>query len=266
MLMRLTRGSTIPVCAAAGLLAVAAAQSPSKIQLTARELFYAAAQTAKQAQPARKQGPPPTRNGPPPATGPALGLRYNILRLTGGAMTEVPPDTVFHAGDRIGFSVQTNSPGHLYIVSQGTSGKWKPMFPSPELDDGSNRVEAWKTYDMPPGARMLFDQQTGTEKIFIVFSREPEPDLEKLMYRLRSTRPPSTPEPASKPKELVSFASLDINDTTVGRLRSVYSRDLIIEKVTLQTPGERKETAVYVVNPTGSSKSCLVADLSLVHQ
>jgi hypothetical protein len=52
----------------------------------------------------------------------------------------------------------------------------------------------------------------------------------------------------------------------VGRMRRAYGRDLIIEKVTPATPGEKKETAVYVVNPTGSSSSRVVADLTLVHQ
>jgi hypothetical protein len=307
MLMRLTRGSMIQVCAAAGLLAVAAAQTPSKMQFTARELFYAAAQAPKQAPAPAKNTPPspvkkkaagsvsdvakslppipdpprPVNTGststtgakvipavataPAPTSGPALGLRYNILKLTGGQMTEVPPDTVFHAGDRIQFSVQTNGPGYLYIVSQGTSGTWKPMFPAPELEDGNNRVDGWVTYTMPPKAQLVFDQQTGSEKVFIVFAREPEPDLEKMIYTLQGKKPASVSEPAA-PKQLVTFASLNINDATVGRLRNVYSRDLIIEKVTPQTPGERKETAVYVVNPTGSNESCLVADLSLVHQ
>jgi len=294
----------------AGLVAAAAAQTTSKMQFTARELFYAAPQAPKAA-PSVKPTPPtppkkkaastavdvarqdthvpepprpvdttppaPATNArvmqtvaqraPAPSSGPALGLRYNILKLTNGEMTEVPPDTVFHAGDRIQFSVQTNGPGYLYIVSQGSSGTWKPMFPSPEVEEGNNRVEGWVSYTMPPKTRLVFDQQTGTEKIFIVFAREPEPDLEKMIYTLQGAKPAAATEPVPpRSKQLVTFASANINDATVGRLRNVYSRDLIIEKVTPQTPGERKETAVYVVNPTGSNESCVVADLSLVHQ
>ena len=49
-------------------------------------------------------------------------------------------------------------------------------------------------------------------------------------------------------------------------MRNAYGRDLIIEKVDPSTPGDKKETAVYVVNPTGSADSHLVADLHLVHQ
>jgi hypothetical protein len=312
--MSLTPGNLIRLSAAAGLLSLAAAQTNTKLQFTARELFYAAAEAPKVA--AAKPAPPtaakkksapavpaqppaqelakvderpprPVNNSMPrpagdakiipamaqmapvPASGPALGLRYTILKMVGGEMQEVPPSTVFHAGDRIQFSVQTNSPGYLYIISQGSSGTWKPIFPSPEIADGNNRVQEWLAHTMPP-KRLIFDEQTGTEKLFIVLSREPEPDLEKMIYSLQGNKtvPAAEPaaEPSAKPKQMVTFASLNIPDTMVGRLRTTYARDLIVEKVTPQTPGERKETAVYVVNPTGSSDSRVVADLSLIHQ
>jgi hypothetical protein len=204
---------------------------------------------------------------PIPSGGPALGLRYTLLKKVGDEMVEVPTSTVFHAGDRIQFYVQTNGPGYLYIISQGSSGTWKPMFPSPEVEDGNNRVDGWRSYSMPPKSRIVFDEQTGTEKIFIVFSRAPEPDLENLIYSLRNGKtaaPASTPQPPAQSKQLTMVASVD--NATVGRLRNVYSRDLIIEAVTPNTPGEKKETAVYVVNPTGASESRIVADLALVHQ
>ena len=70
-----------------------------------------------------------------------LRHKYTILRLSGGDMVEVPSDTVFHTGDRIQFSLQTNGQDYLYIVSQGSSDTWKPMFPSPEVADGNNRVD-----------------------------------------------------------------------------------------------------------------------------
>jgi hypothetical protein len=308
--MPLTPGNVIRLSAAVGLLSLAAAQTSTKLQFTARELFYAAAEAPKVAaakpatppapSPVKKKAPaavpapagdlakalpphqvnisrPPVDSGakiipamaqtaPAPASGPALGLKYSILKLVGGEMVEVPPSTVFHAGDRIQLSVQANIPGYLYIVSQGSSGTWKPIFPSPEVEDGNNRVEGWASYSLPPRTRMVFDEQTGTEKIFIVLSREPEQDLEKMIYSLQGNKPVPVAEPAAKPKQMVTFAALNIPDNMVGRLRTSYARDLIVEAVTPQTPGERKETAVYVVNPSGSNDSRVVADLSLIHQ
>jgi uncharacterized protein DUF4384 len=165
--------------------------------------------------------------------------------------------------------VEANLSGYLYIISQGSSGTWKPMFPSPEVADGNNRVEGWRPYLMPPATRMVFDEQKGTERIFIVFSREPEDDLEKMIYSLQGGKPQPAAAPDPPPqqsKQMVQYASLNIDDRMVGRLRNVYSRDLIIEKVDPKTPGERKETAVYVVNPTGSTSSRVVADLALRHE
>jgi len=205
--------------------------------------------------------------------GPALGLKYSILKKAGDTMVEVPASSVFHAGDRIQVTIQTNLPGYLYIVSQGSSGTWKPMFPSPEVEDGNNRVEAFRTYTMPPKSRILFDEQTGTEKLFVVLSREPEPSLEQMIYSLQEgSRPVSAPrnqEPAkeaAKAGTLLVLANPNIDDATVGFLRTAYARDLVIEKVDETTPGEKKETAVYVVNPTGSSDSRVVADVPLAHQ
>lgn len=279
---------------------VVGAQEPAKPQLTARELFYAAVGTPAAAPAAKPAGPKaappkeprpanisaPSRSEPvntsetaadaaaaspaslaPSRAEPPLGLKYTILKRSGDDMIEVPAHTVFHAGDRIRINVETNQPGFLYIINRGSSGLWQPLFPSSDVDDGSNHVEGFRDYLLPPKSRMVFDETTGTERLFLVFSREPEPNLERMIYSL-------TPNPASGPnqkqapvtKTLLVASNSGVDDSTVGLLRSVHSRDLKIEKVDERTPGEKKETAVYVVNPNGSPDSRVVADLLLVHQ
>ena len=96
---------------------------------------------------------------PAPENGTPLGLKYTVLRKSGDDMVEVPPDTVFHSGDRIQVSVQTNGPGYLYIVHKGSSGTWTPMFPSPELADGNNHVDGWNASVLPPKSRWVFDDR-----------------------------------------------------------------------------------------------------------
>ncbi|HJT87234.1 MAG TPA: DUF4384 domain-containing protein, partial [Bryobacteraceae bacterium] len=214
------RNTCVTLCAL-GCLPLAMAQEKPKQQLTARELFYAAVQapaatpahpsakarsrTAKKTEGAevavapRKSAPSP---GPAPShgvslpggaslipasAGPPLGLRYTIVKVGDGGRTEVSPDTPFHAGDQIQINVQPNLPGYLYIVSRGSSGTWKPVFPSPEVDEGNNHVDGLVTYALPSKTNVLtFDEQPGIEKLFIVLSREPEPDLEKMIYSLQS--------------------------------------------------------------------------------
>ena len=299
-------------CAALALFATA--QNAPRPQLTARELFYSAPdappQTPTKKSPPKqmaKRAPAPTTpevqrasgdspashasapiisasqvtrtTAPPPVTGTPLGLKYTILKLAGDSMAPVAPSSVFHAGDKIQFSIETNGPGYLYIVGQGSSGTWTPMFPSPEIDGGTNFVQGFKTYTFPSGYRYVFDRQAGEEKIFIILSRDAKPDFQDLVYSLQGAntekpasqpRPaqpvsqPSQPRPAAQPTGSVLRASID--DSMVGRLHQAYSRDLIIEKVGDEPHPDTQEKAVYVVNPTGATDSAVVADVTLVHQ
>ena len=309
--MPLARGLAVLLCAGVPICA----QEVSKKQLTARELFYAAAQkpakpveepkpaprtdiakaapkaparpahtTPKPVEVARADTRPNTQSQPPsqagvqiiptaartapmPANGqPPLGLRINVMRYNSdGSTTDVASDTVFHSGDRIRLSVEPNARGYLYVVSQGTSGTWKPMFPSPEIEGGDNRVDAMRSCVIPPGNHVFtFDATAGQESLFVVFSRQPVADFENLIYSLEGERKASEPEPVRSDKTLIMAAN--IGDPTIGRLRNAYSRDLIIEAVNPGTTGGKQETAVYVVNPSGSEDSRVVADIKLVHQ
>jgi hypothetical protein len=282
------------------------AQDAPKPSMTARELFYSAAQTPPSVKPPevpRKQTKSPPRvvvaaqpkteppvaprrdtalpggaklitvaaglptSAPPSATGTPLGLKYSLLKLSGGEWQEVPTDSVFHSGDRIRFRVETNGLGYLYIIAQGSSGTWQPMFPSPETDGGSNRVEGFHSYVMPPKTRFAFDEQAGTEKVFLIFTREKQADLENMILSLQGGKAKPASSPAVVPQAAPPVLRASLDDEMVGRLRTSYARDLIVEAVEPDTPGgEKKESAVYVVNPTGSADSKLVADLLLVHK
>ncbi|MBZ5591122.1 MAG: DUF4384 domain-containing protein [Acidobacteriia bacterium] len=284
------RGIWLCLLAGCALSAGAGAQQDAK-KFTARELFYAAVDTPtasgqKPAKAAAKAKPPSHKasasdqtvaggastgqssNGAVPVVKaayrpqgphPALGLRYTILKKTGDAQAEVNAETTFHAGDRIRLAVEANDDGYLYVVNRGSSGTWKLLFPSPEIKDGDNRVQKRVRYEIPSGYTFTFDEQAGEEKLFIVLSRQPEPDLEGLIYSLGQGGQPA----AEKPKVLMASAAF--GDDVIGKLRNTYARDLIVEKVDdEQTP--KKEKAVYAVNPTGSADSRVVADVTLKHQ
>jgi len=265
-----------------------AAQQDGK-KLTARELFYSAVDTPAPAaqKPAAKAKPAshkktaasdqtvasggstgqgsssaaPMVNAAyrPQGPHPALGLRYTILKRTGNEQVEADAEATFHAGDRIRLAVEANDDGYLYVVSRGSSGTWKLLFPSPEIKDGDNRVQKRVRYEIPSGYTFTFDEQAGEEKLFIVLSRQPEPDLEGLIYSLGQGGQPA----AEKPKVLMASAAF--GDEVISKLRTAYARDLIVEKVDdEQTP--KKEKAVYAVNPTGSADSRVVADVTLKHK
>lgn len=257
-------------------------RAPAKKAPSPSEMQQAESHPPTPAQPAQpSQTPHPTAQiiaatdtvpmratAPPPETGTALGLKYTILKLTGNKMTPVAPSSVFHTGDKIQFSIETNGPGYLYIVNHGSSGNWMPMFPSPEIAGGSNYVEGFHTYTFPADYRFAFDEQAGDERVFLIFSRDAKPDFEQLVYSLQGgkTTPTNQGRPA-QPSAPVLRASVD--DSAIGRLNQTYARDLVIEKIGDDAKAKadpQEEKAVYVVNPSGSADSALVVDLHLVHQ
>ncbi len=270
---------TLPLC-----LSIAWCRQEPK--LTPRELFYSAP-AAPAAAPAKKptaQRPPRNRPAPPreslasdsrtsaPTMVPVasktygpLGLRYSLLKIDRGTGVEVSTDEVFRAGDRIRLSVEANDTGYLYVVTRGSSGIWKVLFPSAEIEGGSNVVERGRRYEIPSGYTFTFDEQPGAEKLFIVLSRRPEPDLEKLIYSLGQPRPAEDTRPEQAPKVLLAQSTNAIDDALVGKFRT-YARDLIIEKVDAGTPGPRAEKATYAVNTTGAGDSRVVADVTLQHK
>ncbi len=243
----------------------------------ARELFYtppldttAQAQSPEKAQPAKppikkavgkKISPPEQVSQKPP--GMPLGLRYSVMRRSAsGRFEEIDPDTSFHSGDRIRLEVAANTSGYLYMVMQGSSGNWSLLFPTPEVASGSNLIQRGESRQIPSGDRgqFLFDEQAGVEKLFLVLSRQPEPDLDKLIYSVGGSPGSSTPT-----RTLI--ASATVNDDVVERMREqVSSRDLVFEKVESSGNSATAENAAYVVNPSSAPDARLVVDLRLAHK
>lgn len=269
------------------------AQPAPKSHLTPRELFYSAGPAPDDAhshkatpkdQPTKgskgrapKENPDATAHGGAElpggghivnvSAGPPTGITYTLQKEVGDAMVDVSPDAVFHEGDRIALVVQTNHAGYLYIGNKGPTGEWTPLFPAPEIENGDNRVRAFHKYILPPGYRIKFDQQTGVEDVFILFSREPVPDFEKLLYTEQGGSKAAGKSGGDKsPPKPIKVAKADLPGSMVDRLRDAYTRDLVLEKIDDEKPGDHKEKAVYIVNPTGNSDSHVWADLRLVHK
>ncbi len=200
-----------------------------------------------------------------------LGLRYSILRRTSSGQTaEVDADTAFRSGDRIRLGIEANDRAYLYIVLRGSSGNWSVLFPSPEISNGNNVIERGKLYEIPSGHWFTFDEQAGTEKLFIVLSRKPEESLEKMFYSLQQApggAPVAAPARETPTRPLLAMNLPPVDDALVTRIRSqVVARDLVFEKVSDDAASDKKEKAVYIVNKTGSADSRVVADVTMSHK
>ena len=253
----------------------------------AREMYFggleaaappAAVKKATATRPASKPAPAPsaaiaaTQRNPPshrdlsgpssrvPAINAArtpLGLRYAVLKVSGAESVEVSPSTRFKSGDRIQLKIQTNSDGYLYVIAQGSSGAWQVMFPAKSKNEGSNRVRAGEEHT----SNFRFDAKPGVEKLFVVLSRQPERDLDTVIYNLTGGAAP--PPAAAQPEPIMLAGNLTVNDPLVARMRNSYTRDLVLEEVAAP---ERAERAIYVVNKTTGPDSRVVADIKLTHE
>ena len=193
-----------------------------------------------------------------------LGLRYTLLKeLQQGKYSEVLPDSTFKAGDHVRVSVMANEPSYLYIVQQGSSGSWSPLYPQPGMP---NRLEPGKRTLFPPEGEFTFDQSAGQDKMFILLTRQPVSDLDETILSLRHD--------AVKDDSKVHLASNKINDIWAQQFQSTMgSRDLIFTKADSEAPAaqdttaqERFEKAMYVVNQNKSPDSKIVVQLTLKHQ
>lgn len=222
----------------------------------------------------RDEAPSPTSgytlvNAPDEAlSGRPLGLRVGLLHiLPSGKTVEADPDAQFKPGDRLRLAVEASAPGYLYIINRGSSGTWTPLFPSPDIPDASNRVEPGRTHDIPSGYGFTVHDPPGVEKLFIVLSRVPIQDVASLTEEM--SRQSEEPAPATRPPKKESMMAMLIprfDDAAVNRLRELHARDLIIEKVNEHTAGQRKETAVYAVNPNQARTAKVVLDFAIRHE
>ena len=221
------RPRRVDAVAAALPLEVAAAPGPSD---SARVLYYAAVAGSEEARAAR--------------TGDKAGIRYRVLqRGPTGEAVEVDPDATFRSGDRIRFSFEPNVDGFLYVVQRGSTGLWSVLLPHPLINDGGNAVKEFEEVAIPPEGWFRFDDNPGTEQVFVYLSREPIKSLPGGTGRV--DRPHSA------------------DDHTVSILAgSVRSRDLVFEKE--DTP-EGTEQASYVVNH-GNAEGAVAWTVELEHR
>jgi hypothetical protein len=196
-----------------------------------------------------------------------LGLRCSVmLRGVDGEYNEVVPGSIFHSGDHIRLSFLANRAGYFYVIQKGSTGTWRPIFPPPNSPADANKVTAGQLQTVPSGTKSFsFDQNPGDEKVFVILSRTPIPDIDRAIQNLKGNQPAATAPPEPENGPMVEAAN-HIPDAFV---QGIASRDLTLvdeEKVDESSKGDvQGEKAVYVVSkgsgPDAGSQVILSLDL-----
>jgi len=90
----------------------------------------------------------------------------------------------FEQKDQIRLNLRSPQDGHLYILNEAPRAGFAPdfvvLFPSPSTNDSNSFVRADRELRFPDKTWLLFDKQQGVERLWLVFSEDPLPQLEAL--------------------------------------------------------------------------------------
>jgi len=130
-------------------------------------------------------------NLPPPRTEPAFQRTMNysitVQKFDGekpdGPALQTPGEMLYTSEHGIAINVSSPESGHLYMLNRGPlEGKDSIVVVFPALVAGaSSSVAAGRTIRHPSDSAhyMRFDKERGTEKLYLVWSQSPIPELEQ---------------------------------------------------------------------------------------
>jgi Domain of unknown function (DUF4384) len=198
-----------------------------------------------------------------------LGLRCSLLlRGPDKEYTEATPGAVFHSGDHIRLSLLANQSGYLYVIQKGSSGTWAPIYPPSSAGANAAKIDAGQLEMVPGGTRAFaFDQNPGAEKLYVILSRTPIDDIDRVIRNLSHggvapAAPPADASPELEAKNVISNAFI----------QRLASRDLsLVDEETVDSSSNEAhnaEKAVYVVAKKSDAQSSdqVVLSLDLRHE
>ncbi|MBX7221063.1 MAG: serine/threonine protein kinase [Blastocatellia bacterium] len=140
----------------------------------------------------------PDRNGsvplvqPPPPTvrqnqvGWSLVVQKKIQGKPAGAPFSLFQEPVFSRSEDflVRLNLTATQAGHLYVINQGpgemAATEYVKVFPTPTANQNQSEIQAHRLVSIPEKSWLEFKGGTGTEIFWLVWSREPQPELENL--------------------------------------------------------------------------------------
>jgi hypothetical protein len=213
------------------------------------------------------------------STSAPIGLGYTLfMRDANGDAVRVDPDREFRTGDRVRVSMETNTDGYLYIFNTTDNGDPVMIYPDAQLDEGGNYVEAHVPYEVPASTAseerlrwFAFDAKPGTERLYIVVTREPLPgvpiedDLVNYCRQNQGKCPwrPSSTMWAQVRAGMNAQAKVVRSKKTYGQAQTTGERDATTRGLGLSQ--SEPPPAVIRIN-VSSNTGVLVTALDLIHR
>ena len=228
-------------------------------------LLVAAAHSGSRAAGPQPAGPQPVT----PAPAAPLALQISLERkLPDGTVQTMASDHVFDPGDVVHFRVESEFDGYLYVIDQGSSGRFTTIFPSSEAG-ADNRVHQGQAFSIPAegGSWYEIGGPPGFDVLYFLLSPESigspppssfaapgpvsslKPRCNDQVFRARGECTDSSAGPAALPKDAPLPAPL-------APMAGLASRDITIVK---------KKDGV-TVGPKGNTRAPVIYTFRLAHQ
>ena len=118
----------------------------------------------------------------------ALAYSVTVQKYREGKPFEQPFDLageiLFEKDYRVRLNVRSWQDGHLYILNERPTAQggaaFNVLFPSPTANGGSSHISPDVKVQIPGQSWFSFDEEEGTETIWLVWSAEEQPELEAL--------------------------------------------------------------------------------------
>jgi hypothetical protein len=212
-----------------------------------------------------------------PVNAPRLGIGLTLfMRDSNGMAVRVDPDRVFSKGDRVRVLLETNTDGYLYIFNSTDDGPATMIYPHADLDEAGNYLQAHVPFEIPTSLAteerlrwFAFDENVGTERLFLIFTREPlggipiDDELIGLCRDSRESCPvkPSAEVWAAVQKELQQPLKTDKKQQN-GQAETASEQQATTRGLGLA----KDDPQPSLVMMASSARPTLVATLDLIHK
>jgi len=212
-----------------------------------------------------------------PVNAPRLGIGLTLfMRDSNGMAVRVDPGRVFSKGDRVRVLLETNTDGYLYIFNTTDDGPATMIYPHADLDEAGNYLQAHVPFEIPTSLAteerlrwFAFDETAGTERLFLVFTREPLggiPIDDELIALCRDSKESCPVKPnaevwASVQKELQQPLKMDKKQQN-GQAETASEKQATTRGLGLA----KDDPQPSMVMMASSARPTLVATLDLIHK